>query len=182
MKRRRSRGGEVSSWGAGSQKRRLQRCHFFLWFPKTAFFCLLQYHQSRLPTYQVLALCEEDDVTLHGLVLAAGLTAVARFLSLDPFLCFLLRQISIIHRLWHGKTSIFGLFSLFPVASDFYCPSTGCAMAAVPPQRQQRHCELRSRQTFVNIAVRHRGTGCTQRHMMRRTASHLLSTQKISGV
>ena len=27
---------------------------------------------------QVLALCEEDDVTLHGLVLAAGLTAVAR--------------------------------------------------------------------------------------------------------
>ena len=28
---------------------------------------------------KVLALCEEDDVTLHGLVLAAGLTAVARF-------------------------------------------------------------------------------------------------------
>ena len=80
------------------------------------------------------------------------------------------------------KVSIFGSFSLFPVASDFYCPSTGCAMAAVPPQRQQPHCELRSRQTFVNIAVRHRGTGCTQRHMMRLTASHLLSTQKISGV
>ena len=29
-------------------------------------------------SHQVLALCEEDDVTLHGLVLAAGLTAVAR--------------------------------------------------------------------------------------------------------
>jgi len=29
-------------------------------------------------TAEVLALCEEDDVTLHGLVLAAGLTAVAR--------------------------------------------------------------------------------------------------------
>ena len=47
----------------------------------------------------MLALCEEDDVTLHGLVLAAGLTAVARYFGI----CLQLLQIS--HRLCHGPSS-----------------------------------------------------------------------------
>ena len=71
---------------------------------------------------KVLALCEEDDVTLHGLVLAAGLTAVARFqFFLCIFLDFQFAQIvpweqffsfflclsltSNLHRLCHGSSS-----------------------------------------------------------------------------
>ena len=51
---------------------------------------------------KVLALCEEDDVTLHGLVLAAGLTAVARFESL---LFPSLSSTFIFLRLCHGSSS-----------------------------------------------------------------------------
>ena len=73
---------------------------------------------------KVLALCEEDDVTLHGLVLAAGLTAVARFKSLL-------------------------LFQVFPQLLS----SLDCAMGAVPLPQRQPHCELVSPPTFVNIAA-----------------------------
>ena len=58
--------------------------------------------------------------------------------------------------------------------------TTGCA-TAIPPQQQQPRCEPPSRQTFANIAVRLRGTGCTQRRMRRRTAFHPSSTRRIFG-
>ena len=83
---------------------------------------------------KVLALCEEDDVTLHGLVLAAGLTAVARFKSLL-------------------------LFQVFPQLLS----SLDCAMGAVPLPQRQPHCELVSPPTFVNIAAQLLGMVCTQK-------------------
>lgn len=122
---------------------------------------------------KVLALCEEDDVTLHGLVLAAGLTAVARFESLL-------------------------LFQVSPQLSS----SLDCAMGAVPLPQRQPHCELVSPPTFVNIAVQLLGMVCTQkwisfkvlrikissykaftrRPMKRRTAFHPLLMQRTCGV
>ena len=82
---------------------------------------------------KVLALCEEDDVTLHGLVLAAGLTAVARFESLL-------------------------LFQVFPQLLS----SLDCAMGAVPLPQRQPHCELVSPPTSANIAAQLPGTVCKQ--------------------
>ena len=34
---------------------------------------------SEAETRDLVALCEEEDVSLHGLILAAGLTAMARY-------------------------------------------------------------------------------------------------------
>ena len=122
---------------------------------------------------KVLALCEEDDVTLHGLVLAAGLTAVARFKSLL-------------------------LFQVFPQLLS----SLDCAMGAVPLPQRQPHCELVSPPTFVNIAaqllrmVRTQKwisfevlrikilsyKAFTRRPMKRRTAFHPLLMQRTCGV
>ena len=77
---------------------------------------------SESETRDLVALCEEEDVSLHGLVLAAGLTAMARYTSsflpsiVDIFATLhivALQFLQLASQQWPGA-------SFLPPSSDFY--------------------------------------------------------------